>query len=101
MRNTYILHYVINGCGWFCDGKNKYTINPGDIFAIYPDDVVSYEADENEPWFFALLRFGGKRRRNITGNRRKPQHAGIGDVVIADVFGSNIVKQGITLRGVK
>lgn len=61
MRNSYILHYIISGCGWFCDGKTKYNIKPGDIFAIYPDDVVSYQADENDPWYYCFVAFSGKK----------------------------------------
>lgn len=59
MRNMYLLHYVIKGCGRYCDERNEYSIKSGQVFAIYPDDIVSYQADEREPWLFCWVGFGG------------------------------------------
>mgnify|MGYP004583417051 CR=1 FL=1 len=61
IRNMYLIHYIIKGKGWFCDGKNKYNLNPGDIFAIYPDDVVSYGADESDPCLYCWIGFNGSK----------------------------------------
>ena len=58
-RNMYLLHYVIDGKGmYFMKGK-VYHLKKGDVFAIYPNDVVSYKADEEDPWYFCWIGFVG------------------------------------------
>lgn len=61
IRNQYYLHYVIKGEGTFSDGTKTYPIRPGDLFAIYPDDVVSYWADAENPWYFCWIGFDGTK----------------------------------------
>lgn len=58
-RNMYLLHYVIDGKGVYCINDRIFRLKKGDVFAIYPNDVVSYQADENEPWYFGWIGFAG------------------------------------------
>ena len=48
-RNMYLLHYVIDGKGMYFIKDKVYHLTKGDVFAIYPIDVVSYKSDSNEP----------------------------------------------------
>ncbi len=59
VRNSYILHYVVSGKGYYETDGNKYTLLAGDVFAIYPDDLVTYYADKDDPWEFCWIIFGG------------------------------------------
>lgn len=58
-RNMYLLHYVIDGKGLYFAGDQVYRLKKGDVFAIRPNDVVSYQADGEEPWYFCWIGFAG------------------------------------------
>ncbi len=60
IRRVYLLHYVVQGKGKYFVNNKEYNLAPGDVFAIYPDDMVSYKADEEEPWLLCWMEFGGK-----------------------------------------
>lgn len=61
VRGLYLLHYVIEGKGEFWNETRRYAIGPGDVFAIYPDELVAYQADAKEPWRFCWVGFRGRR----------------------------------------
>lgn len=63
MRKKYILHYIISGKGWYEVNSKKYFIQKGDAFAIYPDDLVTYYTDKNDPWEFCWFIFDGSIAR--------------------------------------
>ena len=58
-RNMYLLHYVIDGKGTYYVNNTVYQLKKGDVFAIYPNDVVSYKSDKDEPWYFCWIGFVG------------------------------------------
>lgn len=58
-KNIYLLHFIIDGKGTYYINDKVYNLKKGDVFAIFPDDVVSYKADENEPWYFCWIGFMG------------------------------------------
>ena len=58
-RNIYLLHFIIEGKGAYYINDKVYNLKKGDVFAIFPDDVVSYRADKNEPWYFGWIGFIG------------------------------------------
>ncbi|MBM6870955.1 AraC family transcriptional regulator [Pseudoflavonifractor phocaeensis] len=64
IRNNYLFHYVISGRGWLDvrqrDGTGKrYQLHAGQGFLICPNQVTTYCADENDPWAYAWVEFGG------------------------------------------
>lgn len=65
VRNTYIIHYVISGKGIFYCGTNKYEVGPGQIFVIFPDTVIKYQADEKDPWHYIWVVFKGDEAKDI------------------------------------
>ncbi len=70
VRDHYLIHYITSGQGVFsCGGKN-YPLSAGDGFLVVPSHVVSYIADENDPWEYCWVGFNGsdaKRLMSQTG----------------------------------
>lgn len=67
LRDHYLLCCVQSGYGTFYNGsltdykeKDEYRMGPGETFLITPGRLVSYIADENEPWSYAWIGFSGK-----------------------------------------
>ncbi len=59
VRKKYIIHYIVSGKGYYEVNGNKYTLKKGDAFAIWPDDLVMYYTDKNNPWEFCWIMFDG------------------------------------------
>lgn len=61
-RNTWIIHYIFSGHGYFeINGKN-YRIGPGDIFVIPADVTISYGSDTNDAFDYVWICFkAGKK----------------------------------------
>jgi AraC-like DNA-binding protein len=55
----YLIHYVESGGGVFTVDGQKYVLRAGDSFMIYPQVLVSYAADETDPWAYRWLAFKG------------------------------------------
>lgn len=66
VRNHYLFHYVLSGHGLLDatdqDGiSRKYKLGPGQGFLIFPGQVTTYSAQENDPWKYTWLEFDGLR----------------------------------------
>lgn len=64
IRNHYLFHYVISGCGILraLDSKgvdHTYHIRSGQGFLIVPGQVTTYIADESHPWEYTWIEFNG------------------------------------------
>lgn len=59
VRNNYLIHHVVSGKGTYIVNDRVYNISKGDTFIIYPNTVVSYCADEKDPWEYYWVGFGG------------------------------------------
>lgn len=59
VRKNYLIHHVVSGKGKYIVNEKVYNISKGDTFLIYPNTVVSYCADENHPWEYYWVGFGG------------------------------------------
>ena len=61
LRNLDILHYIVRGKGTFtCDGKTFF-LRQGDLFLFPRDTIVSYKADEQDPWELYYVGFFGEK----------------------------------------
>lgn len=60
VRNSYIIHIVLDGKGMYYVKDKKYSLKKGNIFLIRPGESTFYRADAEEPWVYAWLSFGGK-----------------------------------------
>lgn len=59
VRDHFLIHFVLSGKGkYVCEGK-EYDLKAGDMFLIKPSQVVSYIADENDPWEYYWVGFNG------------------------------------------
>lgn len=66
VRNHYLFHYVLSGRGQL-DATDQngisrtYKLGPGQGFLIFPGQVTTYSAQENDPWKYTWLEFDGLR----------------------------------------
>lgn len=58
-RDHYLLHYVVSGCGVYTVEGRSYPVRAGQVFLAWPNTVLSYTADEADPWEYYWLGFGG------------------------------------------
>lgn len=59
IKNQYKLHYVHSGKGYLLANHREYTITAGQIFACYPNEIVYYRADSDDPWKYSWVAFNG------------------------------------------
>ena len=58
-RTEYLLHYILSGKGMYeADGK-RYHLKKHDAFIIFPDEYTFYKADDQDPWTYIWIGFGG------------------------------------------
>ncbi len=70
VRDHYLIHYITAGHGTFSSGGKSYSLSAGDGFLVVPSRVVSYIADETDPWEYCWVGFNGsdaKRLMSQTG----------------------------------
>lgn len=59
VRSFYLIHLVVSGKGFFTVGEETYKIEAGSAFIIRPQQLVSYCADEQDPWEYCWVGFNG------------------------------------------
>lgn len=59
IRDHYLIHYVISGCGTYTIGSQSFSVKAGQAFLIYPDTKISYQADHRQPWHYCWAAFTG------------------------------------------
>ncbi len=59
VRDHYLIHYVISGCGHYEQNKKSYLLHAGDSFLVYPNQEITYYADVEDPWEYAWVGFNG------------------------------------------
>lgn len=59
IRDYYLIHLVISGKGSYSVGGETFDIEAGGAFIIRPHELVSYTADENNPWEYCWVGFNG------------------------------------------
>lgn len=57
VRSYYLMHYVMEGCGTFFRDDGCYSVKNGDIFVIRPGEVTTYQASQDDPWYYVWLGF--------------------------------------------
>lgn len=61
VRPNYILHYIMEGKGKFLVNGEEYNLRKGQGFLIEPEVQTFYQADEEVPWTYLWIGFGGKK----------------------------------------
>lgn len=59
VHNYYLIHIVLDGEGMFETLGETYPCKAGDVFVIFPDILVKYEASMSNPWQYMWVAFSG------------------------------------------
>ncbi len=59
VRDHYLVHYVSSGQGTYTCRGEEYTLKKGDMFLIFPSEVVQYRAGAYNPWEYYWVGFNG------------------------------------------
>lgn len=65
VREMYLIHYVISGEGTLYCGPNKFHIQAGQVFVIFPGTIIKYQASSKNPWHYAWVGFYGDEAKEI------------------------------------
>ena len=69
VRDYYIIHFCIDGCGVLSDKYGEHKIEGGELFIIRPTEVTVYRADEAKPWHYIWVAFSGKKAEKFNTGR--------------------------------
>ncbi len=58
-RDHFLLHFIKKGKGEFRTESGSYSLTGGQGFMISPDKISSYKADDEDPWVYFWIGFGG------------------------------------------
>jgi len=61
LKPHYLIHYVLSGRGIFKKNGKEYVLEEGYGFMISPGELSFYQADEQEPWTYIWVGFGGSK----------------------------------------
>ena len=59
MRNHYLIHFCLSGCGTLYDKHGTHPVSAGELFVIRPEELTVYEADKKTPWEYVWIAFKG------------------------------------------
>lgn len=65
MRKSFVLHLVVRGNGILMKDGKTYQVLPGQIFAIYPEEITTYQASKEDPWNYYWIGFSGYQAEQI------------------------------------
>ena len=61
VRPNYLIHYVLDGKGYYYVNDNKYTVTKNQGFLIEPNVVTFYQADKDDPWTYLWIGIDGDK----------------------------------------
>lgn len=59
VRDHYLIHLVVAGKGQYQVGDTVFDLVPGDLFLVKPSQLITYIADEDDPWEYYWVGFNG------------------------------------------
>ncbi|WP_227521980.1 AraC family transcriptional regulator [Bacillus solitudinis] len=59
VHDYHLLHFVLGGKGTFTSNKETHRLGLGDSFFIFPRELVTYESDRSDPWYYTWVGFRG------------------------------------------
>ena len=59
VRDHYLIHLVVAGKGVYQVNGASYTLQAGDLFLAKPNQLITYAADETDPWEYYWVGFNG------------------------------------------
>ena len=63
-RANYIIHFILEGKGIYRTENHTYELSAGQGFLIEPEMLTWYQADQENPWSYIWIGFGGKEAKN-------------------------------------
>lgn len=65
IKPHYVIHFVLSGKGRLSIGEKEYFLEQGYGFLIPPDELVFYQADEENPWTYIWVGFNGSMAEEL------------------------------------
>ncbi len=65
LRDHYLIHFVSAGCGVYTHNDKTYALQKGDLFLVSPGELISYRADQEDPWEYCWVGFNGTDARRL------------------------------------
>lgn len=65
VRNHYLIHFVLSGCGECTFDDSKFNIKKGQAFLVRPGQRVHYKADSVTPWKYCWIAFTGMKASSL------------------------------------
>lgn len=59
VRDHYLIHLVVAGKGVYQVNGASHTLQEGDLFLAKPNQLITYAADETDPWEYYWVGFNG------------------------------------------
>ncbi len=74
-REEYVIHIITKGKGTYQVRGKTYHLSANDAFAIFPEEMICYQADEEDPWSYCWIGFSGiKASECIANTGMSPEH---------------------------
>ena len=67
-KDYYTIHYILHGNGYIRYNGKEVRLSAGDSFIIYPQMLVEYYPDRNQPWTYVWLMFSGLQADKIVSS---------------------------------
>ena len=61
LRSGFLIHIVLSGKGIYRVNNKEYKLKAGDGFLIHPNELIYYEADNDDPWEYIWVGFIGTK----------------------------------------
>ena len=61
IRSGHLIHIVLSGKGTYKINNTVYTLSARDAFLIYPNELIYYEADKDDPWEYIWVGLVGTK----------------------------------------
>ncbi len=64
IKDHFIMHFILKGKGQLTTENGSYNLKKGQAFVLFPNEVLSYEADKDEPWEYIWIGINGSECSN-------------------------------------
>ena len=65
VRDHFLIHHVVAGKGRFMADGRSWPVTAGETFLVTPETMVSYQADQQQPWEYLWVGFRGNDARML------------------------------------
>ncbi|MBC5582261.1 helix-turn-helix domain-containing protein [Anaerofilum sp. BX8] len=65
VRDHYLIHYVASGRGTYVVSGVTHEVKSGDVFLAKPSQLITYTADQEDPWEYYWVGFNGSNANRL------------------------------------